>query len=208
MTPNEQKIADYFANRVIPSGLGTEEAACSIAGINLVLTGELTSKIPDCMSKVIGSWIIEVQDAMPSAIRNSFRWKSQLPFAAGTGRTRETERLAIILDWMWTVVLPTLQPIADTKGFGKQWEIMLGKRTAEAVATSARLAKEWAVASAVDGVVEADTALASYGYAAWRAARAAANAAERAARAAAMADRAVVWKKFDPCGLLERLIAC
>jgi hypothetical protein len=70
----------------LPSGLGTEESACSIAAINLALTGELTDDIPDCMSEVIGRWIIPTQDAMPAELRNSPRWKSLLPLAAGTGQ--------------------------------------------------------------------------------------------------------------------------
>jgi hypothetical protein len=129
MTPTEQAIADYFANRTIANGLGTKESACSIGGINLALTGELTDEIPECMSKVIGEWILVVQDPMPFQIRNSKLWKSLLPYAASTGRTREKDRLTIILDWMWGTVLPSVQPIADEHGFSKQWDAMLREKT-------------------------------------------------------------------------------
>jgi hypothetical protein len=185
MTPNEQAIADYFANRTIPSGLGTRESACSIAGINLALTGTLTDKIPDCMSEVIGHWIIVIQDSMLSSIRNSARWKSLLPYAAGTGRNKETERLAIILDWMWGTVLPSVQTTADERGFRAEWETMLTERTAYA-ANAARMAAsaaEWAARAAktVRWVAEAGPVK--------------------------LTSTTAVWEKFDPCGLLERMIA-
>jgi hypothetical protein len=230
MTPTEQAIADYFADRFIPAGLGNEEAACSIAGINLVLTGKLTDIIPDCMSGVIGTWIIEVQDAMPSEIRNSTRWKSLLPYAAGTGRSRETERLAIILDWMWGTVLPSVQTTADERGFRAEWETMLTERTAYAAnaarmaasaaewaaraAEAAAWAAAWAAAGAeAAGAEAAEAAEAAEGAAEWAAEGAARSAAAGAAAWAAEAGPAkltsttAVWEKFDPCGLLERMIA-
>jgi hypothetical protein len=97
----QQAIAAFLATHELPAGLGSQEAACSIAAINLALTGELTDRIPDCMSKVIGEWIIRVQDSMPSTMRNSDEWKRLLPLAAGTGREHESERLKLILAWMW-----------------------------------------------------------------------------------------------------------
>ena len=125
-------IANKLESMHLPSGLGDEENACSVAAINLALTGELTDSIPRCMSRVIGRWIIGVQDAMPDDLRNSKRWKSLLPLAAGTGRENEQARLAIILNWMWGTVLPSLQPLADEKSFGEEWKRMTAARTAEA----------------------------------------------------------------------------
>lgn len=98
----QQKIADRLATHDLSSGLGDELTACSIASINLALTGRLTDEIPACMSPVIGKWIIGVQDVMPFAMRNSTEWKRLLPLAAGTGRGSESARLSIILEWMWT----------------------------------------------------------------------------------------------------------
>jgi hypothetical protein len=197
-------IAVKLAGMHLPSGLGDEEAACSIAAINLALTGTLTDNIPPCMSEVIGKWIIKVQDSMPDDMRNSAQWKSLLPLAAGTGRAKEKKRLAIILDWMWGTVLPTLQPLADDRGFGTEWKRMTTERTraaAEAAARAAARAAEsvaWEAARKAAYAVEAAEAEA----AAWAAAEAAAWAAE-AAKAAAWA---AAWQTFDPCGLLERLI--
>ena len=207
-TEQQQAIAAKLAGMTLPSGLGTEEAACSIAAINLALSGKLTDDIPDCMSKVIGKWIISVQDSMPDDMRNSDRWKSLLPRAAGTGRGKEKERLDIILDWMWGTVLPTLQPLADDRGFGTEWKRMTTERTESAAAEAARAATAraeaaaWAAARGAWAAAATDAA-----YAAWEAAWAAADAAEAAARAYAGATaRADTWQAFDPCGLLERLI--
>jgi hypothetical protein len=202
----QQAIAEKLASMTLPSGLGTEEAACSIAAINLALTGKLTDDIPNCMSEVIGKWIIRIQDAMPADMRNSGRWKQLLPLAAGTGRDKEKKRLSIILDWMWGAVLPTLQPLADDRGFGTEWKRMTTERTESAAAEAARAA-----------AAAARSACSSAGAAAWaaRAARAAAReaareaaaeAAEAAWEAAWEAEAAAAWQTCDPCGLLERLI--
>jgi hypothetical protein len=196
----------------LPSGLGNKHSACSIAAINLALYGRLTDSIPDCMSEVIGRWIIVCQDAMPDDVRNSEKWKSLLPLAAGTGREREQGRLKIILDWMWGTVLPSLQTLADEQGFGAQWQ----KMTAERTAKSANAA-EWAARDAA-ARAEAEVAEVAEVVAAARVAEAAsvaewaeewaeaAKVAARVAAATARAARATAWADFDPCGLLERLI--
>jgi hypothetical protein len=198
----------------LPSGLGDEHSACSIAAINLALSGRLTDSIPDCMSRVIGQWIIVVQDAMPDAVRNSERWKSLLPMAAGTGRVNEQERLDIILDWMWVTVLPSLQPLADQQGFGKQWQQMTTERTAKSADATAWATLGWATwARAAEAAARA-AARAARAVEAVEAAVEAARAADAVARAAAAratnaaaADAwATIWVNFDPCGLLERLI--
>lgn len=188
-TEQQQAIATLLETMTLPEGLGTEESACSIAAINLALTGELTDKIPPCMSEILGSWIISVQDSMPHEMRNSAEWKQLLPLAAGTGRQHEKERLGIILDWMWGTVLPTLQPIADSNGFGKEWRLMLQKRTAGAANAAAKAANATAAAALHD----AANAAAKAAYAAYATA-AAANSADSA------------WQQFNPCGLLQKLI--
>ena len=174
----QNAISAYLQGRHIPAGLGTKEEACSIAAINLALTGELTDTIPACMSEVIGQWIIVVQDAMPDDMRNSQQWRELLPLAAGTGRAKEKERLDIIFAWMWDAVLPLLQTIADSNCFGVEWKTMCAEKT-QAAAEAA-----WAAEAA-------------------RAARAAEAAwAAGAARAAAEA----AWDKFNPVDLLQRLV--
>ena len=205
---------------VIPSGLGSTESACSIAAINLALSGRLTDDIPDCMSEVVGRWIITIQDAMPAEMRNSACWRGLLPLAAGTGRTMERERAKVALDWMWGAVLPQHQPIADVGGYGKKWKAMTTKRTAaaaeaaaaaaaaaEVAATDARWSDaRWSVAATDAAEVAATDA--RWSVAAATAARWSADAAVAAvARWSAEAARKRFWLAVDPCACLERMIA-
>jgi hypothetical protein len=131
-TDARQRLIDYLDTHHVNAGLGTREEACSLAAINLALTGKLTDKIPDCMSLILGTWITHIQDYMPDELRNSKKWKALLPEAAGTGRDREDERLHIIIDWMWEIVLPQVLPFAHEHGFGDEWQHMLDARTPEA----------------------------------------------------------------------------
>ena len=223
MTIDEEQraaIAEKLAGMTLPVGLGDEHNACSIAAINLALSGKLTDEIPACMSEVIGEWIIVTQDFMPAEMRNSRKWKALLPLAAGTGRDHERQRLALILDWMWGTVLPAVQPLADDRGFGPEWQRMIDKRSVDAAdaaawaawaawaaraATAARAAEAWAAEAAEAEAAWAAEAAMWAADAAASVARAMANAAADAIRAAAAK---VTWESFDPCGLLERLIDC
>jgi hypothetical protein len=207
ITPNQQDaIRAYLDTHTLPKGLGTAESACSIAAINLALSGELTDTIPDCMSEVIGKWIIGVQDEMPDEMRNSAEWKSLLPLAAGTGRERERERVGLILDWMWGTVLPTVQPVADAGGFGVAWQRMTTERTDAAARTAAYAANAAAYAYAANAAANAANAAANAANAA--AARTAARtaAAYTAASAYAAYTAAAAWQTFNPAGLLAQLI--
>jgi hypothetical protein len=182
----------------IPSGVGTEEAACSVAAINLALDGRLTDKIPACMSPAIGRWMIGVQDAMPTEMRNSAAWRNLIPLAAGTGRDHEAARLAIIMDWMWGTVLPQLQGIADAGGFGVEWQCMCKTRTAWAA---------WAAVAAAWAAVAAARAAMAAAWAAMATGAAEAAGAARAAVAAVAAAEAAFWATVNPTDLLARLIA-
>jgi hypothetical protein len=217
----EARIAEWLDTHRLPAGLGTEDEACSVASINLALTGTLTDKIPDCMSEVIGRWIITIQDAMPDEMRNSYLWTGLLPRAAGTGRDpqKEWERYREIIRWMNDRVLATLQPIAEKRGFGEKWSFMVtsGQRYVESldvayVARAAYATYATYAADAADAAHAADAADAAYAAHAAHAAGAgdAANAA-RAAHAAHAADAAyaagaAAWADFDPPALLAKLI--
>jgi hypothetical protein len=191
-------IAEFLKDKHIPAGLGNKLEACSIAAINLAMTGELTDRVPACMSAMIGKWIIGVQDSMPDAMRNSQEWRELLPLAAGTGRKHEEKRGSILLDWMWDVVLPELQSIADDGGYGEEWKNMTTKKTAARAARAARAASAADAAYAASAASAASAADAAY-------AASAASAAD-AARAAYAAS-AAYWSRVDPVSLLARLIA-
>ena len=79
-----EAIREYFATHTIPRGVGSENSACTIAAINLQLTGKLSDELHPCMSPVIRRWVIRVQDSMPSAIRNSEQWKAAAVGIAGS----------------------------------------------------------------------------------------------------------------------------
>ena len=194
-----QHISEVVSKMHLPAGLGNAENACSIAAINIALTGKLTDAIPECMSLVIGTWIISAQDQMDDADRNSSDWKSLLPFAAGTGNDQDKEkaRLELILAHMWSE-LAKIQHVADKHGFGTKWKAMTTNKTACAAraaaaaayaalaADSAAAAAARAAAAAADSVAARAAAADSVADAAARAAVAAvADAAARAARAAA-----------------------
>ena len=204
----DARLRDYLASHELVAGIGTEESACSVAAINLALTGKVTDTIPKCMSKVIGQWMIVVQDAMPSEMRNSSGWKCLLPMAAGTGRDREEERLALIMDWMWGTVLPDLQSVADQGGFGAEWRTMCVEKSPKA-ARDAAWAAAWAAGDAARDAAWAAWAARDAAWAAWAArdAARAAGAARDAARAARDAARDAAWERYDPVGLLARLVA-
>ena len=136
-TDHRLSLEAYLATHTLPSGLGNKESACTLAAINLAMSGKLTDKIPACMSEVLGRAAIILQDAMPDEMRNSLRYKSLIPDMPGTGRAQEQERLAILTAWMWGVVLPQLQPITDKRGFGGEWRLMCQDKTADAARAAA-----------------------------------------------------------------------
>jgi hypothetical protein len=211
-TTQETAIREWLAaHPTLAVGIGDEKAACSVAAINLALTGTLTDAVPACMSVVIGHWMIGVQDAMPDDIRSSAAWRDLLPLAAGTGRAHEAERMTMVLEWMWTVVLPTVQPIADDCGFGAAWRDMCQTRTVAAAAAAAYAAADAdadavaaaAAYAAADAIAAAPSGLTG----ATDAAYAAADAAYAAAAYGAYGDTGAAWHTFDPVGLLRQLIA-
>lgn len=116
----QQSIRDFLKSHTLARGIGNKESACSIAAINLALNGRLTDEIPNCMSQIIGNWIIRIQDSMPDEIRNGDEWRNLLPFAAGTGRKSERARLEAILNWYWEL-MPEGQEAADRFGIGVMW---------------------------------------------------------------------------------------
>ena len=198
----DARLRDYLASHELVVGIGTEESTCSVAAINLALTEKVTDAIPMCMSEVVGQWMMAVQDVMPSEMRNSSGWKRLLPMAAGTGRKREEERLALIMDWMWGTVLPDLQSVADQGGFGAEWRTMCVEKSPDA-AWAARDAA-WAARAAGAAATGAARAAAwDAGDAAW----AVTWAARAAGAAGAAATGAAAWERYDPVGLLARLVA-
>mgnify|MGYP000403131696 CR=1 FL=1 len=194
------KLERYLATYELPEGLGDEYGACSIAAINLALSGELTDDIPACMSAVLGAATINLQDAMPHEMRNSKRYKDWLPTAAGTGRDHEEERLSILMDWTWGTVLPRLQGEADEHGVGTVWRRMCEERSYNAAVDAYEAAQDAGAGFLADcanyiscAALDEDT---FYSVAAGYAAHTTACAVD--------ADHAF-WEAVDPIGVLERM---
>lgn len=208
----EQAIADLLARTPhLAVGMGTETRPCSVAAINLALTGSLTGAIPECMSQVIGFWIRSAQDAAPADIcRDHPRWRELLPLAAGTGREHEVERCSTVLAWMWDVLaLPEVVEAVHGAARGA-WDKMLRERTPTAASAAAAdlraAAYDRAPLRMTDAARSARSAASASGSIdimshAVRAAASAAYAAGYGARARA------AWRAADPVALLERLIA-
>ena len=214
-------------------GVGSRDSACTVAVINLALTGEVTDDCPDCMSPVLHRAVIVLQDAMPAELRDSASYRALVHLMAGTADGRDDARLAILQDWMWTVVLPTHQAEADRLGYGDAWEQMCSLRTYVAAKDASAAAEAAGASAAAQAAIAAAKAVWAAGKAAWAASVAAQTAgaakaakaakfakaaksagvawAAEAARAAAKAADAAgaardYWAIVDPVGLVGRFI--
>ncbi|MDZ7905210.1 MAG: hypothetical protein U5N55_05110 [Cypionkella sp.] len=96
------------------------------------------------MSEVLHAWVIAMQDAVPDGLRNDGRLAAFIPLLAGTNDGRDKVRLGIILEHMWSVTLPAMQPGADKCGFGAEWALMCKDKTVDAA---------YAAADAADAVL-------------------------------------------------------
>jgi hypothetical protein len=205
------KIAELLERTQLCVGVGSglrgdgTVDACSLSAINLALYGRLTDTVPECMSLVIGKWIIRIQDLMPADIRNSAAWKTALVDATGTGRAHEKERLDLVMSWMWNV-LTALTPSISANA-QPAWATMCEQKTssaayaATATAATATATAAYAAYAATAATTAADAADAA-AYAAYAADAAAAYAAD-----AADAVSVVTWASIDPTGLLVALNA-
>ena len=129
----EQQLVEYLETNELVKGRYQDNHTCSMGAINLVILGWTAEMIPSYMSKVIGNWIIGIQDYMPHEMRNSSEWKSCLPKSVNTGREKETERMKILVDWCWDTVLPTMQSAFTQAGYGVEYQQALHERDVDAI---------------------------------------------------------------------------
>ena len=101
-------------------GVGDTCSPCSIAAINLAVTGQLTDRTPSFMSRPVARWVRGVQDTSPAAMRDSAAWRMLLPSAANTGRKLERHDRRIIFEFAWRSY-NALQATANRSGFGSPW---------------------------------------------------------------------------------------
>jgi hypothetical protein len=228
----QAQLAEAFSSPALrlSRGLGTRGSIdsgerCTIAEIQLVLTGVLSDGPHPCISEMIRRWVIPIQDAMPDEIRNSPAWRAAAPLIAGTATDDErieSERRDLIIAWMWDRLAdePVLAALPDE--VRPAWDRMLAKRTYDDAAAAARAAARAATdaaratARAADAAYYADAGDAYAAAAADDATRAAtyaayaANAAANGASttgASTTGDRQAYWRRADPADLLARLVA-
>jgi hypothetical protein len=189
------QLAEAFASPALRLGQGLGKRGpidsgerCTIAEINLVLTGTLSADPHPCISEVIRRWVIRIQDAMPDELRNSAAWRSVAPLIAGTATEDErveSERRDMIMAWMWDRLADEAVLAALPDEMRPAWDRMLTERTSAA----ARRVGAYSAAAAASAI-----------------------AAHVATSAAAVAvtytadDRQAYWRRADPAGLLARLV--
>ena len=212
LTQDQQKVKALLdAHPHLSRGIGDEDEMCTIATVNMALTGELTDDLHPCVSPIIHQWVRVTQDAMPEAIRDSNEWRECVPLIAGSVASDEIERARLerIMAWMWDALGDEAVLAAVPEDARPAWDYMLSERTAAATVTAV-VAIRYAVAVApaaarADAVAAAVAAAAATSYAT----AAAADAAADATRYAAVATRAAddYWGRRDPAGLLAELVA-
>ena len=203
LTNEEQKkIADFLKDAKLSKGLGDPASTCSLGAINLALSDNLTDKIPDCMSDVIGRWIIAVQDAMPYKIRNTRKWKNLLPLAAGTGRIAEDEekRLKALIDHIYSLY-KEYQDFANTAGFGTEWTTIVEGGRCSDVLIVMTLMKE-------KHLTENYLYQSLRNFSDWISVTKSTNARSISAvyTMLHLSKHGLDWSVIDPCGLLKKLI--
>jgi hypothetical protein len=210
-TEQHQSIVNLLNDTpTLAPGLGSRKCPCSVAAINLALSNTLIDTIPECMSVVVGKWIIGVQDAMPKGMRNSQEWRSLLPYAAGTGRELENARTAILVNWSWDEVLPRALVLADKVNLTEMWVKVLAERNYAALVEFRRHlinspVKAMARRSLLEAVDTFGSAICGDSYSARGG-----EVANRVAWSARYIGEGLsydsFWRGVDPCGLLTKLI--
>ena len=162
------------------------------------------------MSRVIGEWILSVQDHLRADDRNSRTWKNLLPGAAGSGRGRENQILALLINATIERTRPALAPVAARAGVMDAWrQLRTGRGAADAALRAAR-----AAVRAIENADQRVDGLNSLRASAFTIAQAIEEARSRPAFSARLAGGSLSaaadasgWKTLDPSGLLGDLIA-
>ena len=207
-------LTEYLASHDLGVGKGTIQNTCSLGAINLAQTNTLTDMVPECMSAVIGRWIIRVQDRMPDDTRNSPEWKALLPLAAATGRDigDESRRAKLLIDWLWDGPMTRVLPSVAGLGFEDEWKTMIRIRNIDR-ASMPRLFRIYFNPPMTPQVSMIYSDLMFKAYRATRGDIQGQVRADRVGDATHLAAKAPVWssveeawRAFDPVNLLKRLI--
>ena len=200
-----ERLHDFLDTHTLGVGIGELHEPCSIAAINLILTRELTDTVPECMSLVIGRWIIFLQDWMRDEPRNSPAWKWALVDALDTGRDAEKEKARAdhLVELMWDT-LPVLQATTELFDNGAEWREAYEQRTESA--WTALKKKQPVVPRALWNVVLTD------GSHLFHRPSGSQNSVFRTMCAASVTARVLeiagpeAWNEFDPAAKLTKLV--
>lgn len=207
LTQDQQKVKDFLDSHPhLSKGVVNEEEMCTIAVVNMALTGRLTAGLHPCVSHIIHKWVIVTQDSMPDAIRDSGAWRESIPLIAGSAASEEIERARLkrIIAWMWDSLADKAVLAAVPEDARQAWGRMLVERT-----PAAAYAASNAVAYAIPAVRAAVDAAADAAEEAAGAAEEADDAAYAVRYAAEINDsaRTSYWQRRDPAGLLAGLVS-
>jgi hypothetical protein len=80
----QSQVASFVTNTTLGQGLDDSQTPCTIAAINLTLSGRFTDDCPRCMSQELCDFVIILQDSLSHESRNSPEWKSVIPLLLNT----------------------------------------------------------------------------------------------------------------------------
>ena len=84
MNQLQSQVATFVTAATLGQGLNDSQTPCTIAAINLTLTGRFTDNCPECMSPELCDFVVILQDSLSHECRNSPEWKSVIPLLLNT----------------------------------------------------------------------------------------------------------------------------
>lgn len=122
------ELVEYLKDHELSMGLRSENGeTCSMGAINLVFRGELSDEALPGMSVVVWRWIVRVQDAYPSSMRNSPEWKALLPVAAVSPKSKEPAQIKLLLEVVFEEAIVLLNT-PRLNGYQHEWEGMVREK--------------------------------------------------------------------------------
>lgn len=167
------------------------------------------------MNQTVTSEFLDLlQRGMPEHLTRSEAWTDLVRALADAPAVSRERCSAIICEWMFDLVLPTLQPLAYFAGFGPKWKVMWTLRSENSARAAAKSASEdehagvWkhlnfpaasSYASAAAGLAASIVASGDFEFAG--------NLAGLVAKANDYVGQKDFWAEVNPADLLKKLIS-
>lgn len=74
---------------------------------------------------MLNIWVNSISKNLPSQIEDSKEWRKLMLLASKDEEKSNTNRLNIVFNHLWTVMLPPIQSIADKNNLGLKWSQMI-----------------------------------------------------------------------------------